>query len=476
MAKIFVCYRRDDAFSEAGRITDWLDRRFGEDEVFMDINTIGLGDDFVEKIQGEIDMVDALIAVIGPKWLEMADDQGNRRLDDSGDFVRLEIAQALRRGIRVIPVLVQGARMPPRSALPKDIQPLTRRNGLILTNLQFKAGIGELIDALGGVVTPQVQVRPAPEPEPSPQRAQEPVPRSQIEPVAKTAGAGLTEAPAEAAGASAVRVTGAEKSRALALRSFRALGPLRVAVIFAAAGLLLFLGPRGTGAYTTLGSSPLNRLGTLTIGAGVVVAVALAAPRVPLNWAASFVVALALQEAFGAAATVVVEISRDGQFIPNRHRYVIGAAVVMALAAVAAAATIRHNFGRRRHTRPTWAPLVVASIGAATAFAPLLFSPLTVDAAGSIEQLFYENPWYRLEPIGIATASAFGVLLVYRAAPRIAAGWLAGTAVNALLYAAGVAAFASSTFGGYSNEIRPSGLALFGTAALLTVASALCQE
>src|SRR5262245_27136978 len=153
MARIFVCYRRDDAATEAGRITDWLDRHFGEDEVFMDIEKIGLGDDFVEKIEGEIDTIDALIAVIGPKWLEATDETGNRRLDDPTDFVRLEIARALRRGIRVIPVLVQGAAMPPTSALPKDIQPLARRNGLVLTNLQFKAAIGELIDALEGIVT-----------------------------------------------------------------------------------------------------------------------------------------------------------------------------------------------------------------------------------------------------------------------------------------------------------------------------------
>jgi hypothetical protein len=300
--------------------------------------------------------------------------------------------------------------------------------------------------------------------------------RSPLGPVAKTALAEPTEAPAEAGGASAVAMTRAARYRARALRLFRALGPLRVALIFAIAGLFLFLGPRGTGASTTLGDSPLNRLGTLTIGAGFVLAVSVAARRPLFSWAASFVAALALQEAVGAGATVFVEASRDGAFIPNRHRYLIGAAVAMALAAVAAAVTTRHNVGRQRHTRTMGVPLLVASIGPATAFMPLLSSPLTANANGSIEPLFYENPWYRLEPIGIAAASAFGALLVYRAAPRIAAGWLAGTAVNALLYVAGVAAFASSTFGDYGNVIRPSGLALFGTAALLAAASGLVHE
>ena len=109
MAKIFVSYRRDDASSEAGRITDWLDRHFGEDEVFMDINALEPGVDFVEGIEQAVEMIDALIAVIGPGWVDAEDEHGNRRLDDPTDWVRLEVANALQRGIRVIPVLVKGA-------------------------------------------------------------------------------------------------------------------------------------------------------------------------------------------------------------------------------------------------------------------------------------------------------------------------------------------------------------------------------
>ncbi len=161
MAKIFVSYRRDDASSEAGRITDWLDRHFGQDEVFMDINALEPGVDFVHSIEEAVETIDALIAVIGPRWVDAADEHGNRRLDDPADWVRLEIANALVRGIRVIPVLVKGAAMPPAAKLPEDLQALRRRNALPITERQWRSGIEELIEALDGVVT-------KPEPPPPP--------------------------------------------------------------------------------------------------------------------------------------------------------------------------------------------------------------------------------------------------------------------------------------------------------------------
>ena len=164
MAKIFVSYRRDDASSEAGRITDWLDRHFGEDEVFMDINALEPGVDFVQMIEQAVETIDALITVIGPSWVDAEDEHGNRRLEDPADWVRLEIANALRRGIRVIPVLVKGAAMPPAAKLPEDLQPLRRRNALPITERQWRAGIEELIEALDGVVTRPAPSAPAPPP------------------------------------------------------------------------------------------------------------------------------------------------------------------------------------------------------------------------------------------------------------------------------------------------------------------------
>jgi hypothetical protein len=175
VAKIFVSYRRDDASSEAGRITDWLDRHFGKDEVFMDITALEPGVDFVQMIEQAVDTIDALIAVIGPNWIDAEDDHGNRRLDDPTDWVRLEIANALRRGTRVIPVLVKGAAMPPAAKLPEDLRPLRRRNALPITERQWRAGVEELIKALDGVVSQPTPPARGPPPRPrTPAQAEQP--------------------------------------------------------------------------------------------------------------------------------------------------------------------------------------------------------------------------------------------------------------------------------------------------------------
>jgi hypothetical protein len=97
-------------------------------QVFMDIDGIALGADFVKAIQKKVSECDVLIAVIGERWLTSEDGRGGRRLDNPEDFVRMEIATALKRDIRVIPVLVDGAVMPPSTELPDDLKPLVRPN------------------------------------------------------------------------------------------------------------------------------------------------------------------------------------------------------------------------------------------------------------------------------------------------------------------------------------------------------------
>jgi hypothetical protein len=149
-AQIFVSYRRQDAASEAGRIADWLDRRFGDREVFMDINALRPGADFVNVIEDAVGSVEALVAVIGDKWLGIQDVSGRRRLDDPEDFVRLEIGTALRRGVPVIPVLVRGATMPVAKDLPVELAALSRIQALELGERQWRAGIEELIATLEG--------------------------------------------------------------------------------------------------------------------------------------------------------------------------------------------------------------------------------------------------------------------------------------------------------------------------------------
>ena len=147
MPAIFISYRREDSSGHTGRIYDGLRERFGEDCVFRDIDTIEPGTDFVEAVEQGIQGCSTLIVVIGKHWLAAADELG-RRLDDPNDFVRLEIASALRKGMRVIPVLIKGASMPSGKALPEDIAPLARRHALELSDSRWDYDMGRLIDTL----------------------------------------------------------------------------------------------------------------------------------------------------------------------------------------------------------------------------------------------------------------------------------------------------------------------------------------
>ena len=118
MKGIFISYRRDDAAGYAGRLYDRLAAHFGRDRVFMDVEGIEPGVDFVDAIEGAVGSCEVLIVIIGKDWLA-ADAVGKRRLDDPGDFVRIETAAALARNIRVVPVLVDDAEMPRAKQLPR---------------------------------------------------------------------------------------------------------------------------------------------------------------------------------------------------------------------------------------------------------------------------------------------------------------------------------------------------------------------
>jgi TIR domain len=97
-SRVFISYRRQESSGLAGRLYDWLAARFGNDQVFMDVDTIALGVDFAEVITQAVSTCQVLLAVIGPRWLDLTDENGQRRLDDPNDIVRLEIAAALERG------------------------------------------------------------------------------------------------------------------------------------------------------------------------------------------------------------------------------------------------------------------------------------------------------------------------------------------------------------------------------------------
>ncbi|MFO0798111.1 MAG: toll/interleukin-1 receptor domain-containing protein [Gemmataceae bacterium] len=128
MSDVFLSYRRSDSSDVVGRIFDHLKTRFGAGVVFKDVESIPLGDDFRTVIADAVGRCKVLLVVIGDGWLAARDGGGNRRLDDPADFVHLEVATALARGIPVIPVLVEHTTMPGEADLPPALKPLAHRN------------------------------------------------------------------------------------------------------------------------------------------------------------------------------------------------------------------------------------------------------------------------------------------------------------------------------------------------------------
>jgi TIR domain/WD domain, G-beta repeat len=149
---IFISYRRQETSDLAGRLYDRLADRFGEDQVFMDVDTIELGVDFAEVITSAVATCEVLLAVIGPHWLTVADKHDRRRLDDPDDIVRLEVEAALDREVRVIPILVGGAVMPQRGELPDSLAKLARRNGLNVRHDSFRSDVARLVTAIERMV------------------------------------------------------------------------------------------------------------------------------------------------------------------------------------------------------------------------------------------------------------------------------------------------------------------------------------
>ncbi|HYV01778.1 MAG TPA: TIR domain-containing protein [Actinomycetota bacterium] len=146
--RIFISYRREDTSGHAGRLYDALSGPFGERAVFMDIDTIEPGEDFVEIVRNAVAASDVLVTLIGARWSSVLDPEGRRRLDNPEDFVRVELRTALERGIRVIPVLVQGAKMPSARSVPDDIKALLRRNAIEVSDQRWRFDTQRLIDLL----------------------------------------------------------------------------------------------------------------------------------------------------------------------------------------------------------------------------------------------------------------------------------------------------------------------------------------
>ena len=150
---IFISYRRQDSAGHAGRVHDRLSAEFGRDLVFMDVDSIPLGSDFVETLREQVSKCAILLALIGPDWMTARDAKGQRRLEDASDFVRLEIGTALQRRIPVIPIAVGGFAFPlSEEGLPDDLRALRYRQGLEVRNSSFSSDMGLLVGQLRGLL------------------------------------------------------------------------------------------------------------------------------------------------------------------------------------------------------------------------------------------------------------------------------------------------------------------------------------
>jgi TIR domain len=163
--KVFITYRREETSAYAGRLYDAMVARFGEDNVFMDVD-MAPGVDFVERIKEAVAACHVLIVVMGPRWATVENEDGRPRIADPEDFVRLEVETALRRpDVTPIPVLVGGARMPNREDLPPEVRPITRRNALELSDQRWRYDVGRLVSTLDDLLAELTGVHGVPSPE-----------------------------------------------------------------------------------------------------------------------------------------------------------------------------------------------------------------------------------------------------------------------------------------------------------------------
>jgi TIR domain len=142
--RIFINYRREDTSAYAGRIYDHLTRQYGEEQVFIDVSSIPAGADFIKALADGLSGSQVLLVLIGQEWLTVTDGKGSRRLDGPHDFVRAEIEAALIREIPVLPVIIDGGKMPRTPDLPKSLAPLARRQKIEIRHSSFEADMTRL--------------------------------------------------------------------------------------------------------------------------------------------------------------------------------------------------------------------------------------------------------------------------------------------------------------------------------------------
>ena len=149
MPAIFISYRREDSAGYAGRMHEELEGRLGQEQVFRDADTLRAGQDFEQAIRQRLEHCQACLVLIGPNWAKSQTATGERRLDQPGDYVCMEIAAALARpDVLVVPVLVGGATMPPAADLPESIRALRRRQAMSVRDEAWEADMDRLAASL----------------------------------------------------------------------------------------------------------------------------------------------------------------------------------------------------------------------------------------------------------------------------------------------------------------------------------------
>jgi hypothetical protein len=149
--RIVISYRRVDTGGDARSLAEALERRFGRENVFLDIETIEPGEPFDQAIDRAVDSSDVLLALVGQHWLTLTDDEGRRRIDDPRDVVRLEVGSALARDVRVVPVLLEEAKMPSEDDLPPELAPFSKRNAVELRATSWHPDVERFIEELAAL-------------------------------------------------------------------------------------------------------------------------------------------------------------------------------------------------------------------------------------------------------------------------------------------------------------------------------------
>jgi hypothetical protein len=235
--RVFISYRREDTSGQAGRLYDALAEHLGKENVFIDVDTIDLGVEFKQAIESAVSSCDVLFAMIGPRWLTVADSKGERRLNHADDYVRLEIEAALGRNIRVVPALIAGATMPVADDLPGTLEALARRNAVEVSDgPRWQYDVSRIVSLLERVRAGESRSTPSLEPE-TPVSADAQAPFEAEAPIDPGRRAGETSVNVpDASGDPQAEVSGREKASSASQSRIGASAGERVAPLSARAG------------------------------------------------------------------------------------------------------------------------------------------------------------------------------------------------------------------------------------------------